>query len=56
MCDGVESDVAVVEVPSPQLIVYLIFPSAAGTVVIVKVTVSPSEIDVSSETNDTDFT
>ena len=52
---GVESDVAVVSSPSPQVMVYLVLAPAVGVVVMVKVTVSPRLIEVESDTNETDF-
>ena len=55
VCEGVESDDAVSVLPSPQVIVYLVFAPAVGVVVIVKVTVSPALILVESATKETDF-
>ena len=51
----VESDVAVVSSPSPQVMVYLVLAPAVGVVVMVKVTVSPRLIEVESATNETDL-
>ena len=50
-----ESDVAVVTESSPHVMVYLVLAPAVGTVVMVRVTVSPNEIEVWSAVNDTDF-
>ena len=55
-CVGVESDVATVDVPSPQSMVYLMSASAVGVVVIVSVTLSPNDIEVESAVKVTDLT
>ena len=54
VCEGVESEVAVVVSPSPHVIVYLFAPPP--TVEIVRVIVVPLDAAVVSATKETDFT